>query len=81
MCKSTLGCTHYAYSYKNNGICQMRKGRVTKSDAFPSSHNDFCGIINDTRPMFQSGRSSRWDCCKVVYNFYLRISMIITRIL
>lgn len=42
-CGKTSGCTHYTW---NDGVCYMKKGSVTKSDAVLSHPNMVCGILH-----------------------------------
>ena len=45
-CQSTPGCTHFTWSNYNGGTCWMKKGAVSKSDAFASSNQGkVCGIV------------------------------------
>ena len=45
-CAHTTGCTHFTWTTYNGGTCWMKKGLVSKSDAF--STNDVtmvCGVV------------------------------------
>ena len=44
-CEKTPNCTHYSWTLKNNGTCYMKRGNVSKSDAFYTSEYMVCGII------------------------------------
>jgi len=45
-CRSTGGCTHYAWTQYNGGTCWMKSGSVSKSDAVVSSEpGAVCGFL------------------------------------
>ncbi|CAF1157081.1 unnamed protein product [Rotaria sordida] len=46
ICAQTQECTHYSWTNLNGGTCWMKKGKISRDDAFFT--NDplmFCGII------------------------------------
>ena len=44
-CLATSGCTHYTWTSSNGGTCWMKKGLVTKADAFYVTNSDYvCGV-------------------------------------
>jgi len=44
-CSQTLGCTHFTWTTYNGGTCWMKKGSVSKNDAFLTNDRSMvCGI-------------------------------------
>ncbi|CAF3678835.1 unnamed protein product [Rotaria sp. Silwood1] len=49
-CLQTKGCTHYTWTTLNGGTCWMKKGNISKADAFPTNDTTMvCGINKDGR--------------------------------
>ena len=45
ICEKTVGCTHYTWDTQRGGRCWLKKGPVTKADAFEvSDHLKICGL-------------------------------------
>ncbi len=45
MCVKTSGCSHFTWTVYNNGTCWMKKGTVSKDDAFDTNdRNMICGV-------------------------------------
>jgi hypothetical protein len=66
-CAQTAGCTHFTWTTYNGGTCWMKKGSVSKSDAFfTNDHSMVCGVIHPgSKSDGVAGRATRfWDCCK-----------------
>ena len=57
-CSFTNFCTHFTWSFHNNGTCWMKKGTVLKFDAVESSEETtICGIVinnNKNIPLIQT---------------------------
>ena len=45
ICEKTSGCTHYTWSLFNDGTCWMKKGSVSKNDAFYTKEHTVCGVV------------------------------------
>jgi hypothetical protein len=44
-CASTPECTHFIWTKRNGGTCWMKKGSVSKSNAFPTNDGSMvCGV-------------------------------------
>jgi hypothetical protein len=42
-----LGCTHFTWTRYDGGTCWMKKGAVSKSDAFDTDdRSSVCGVVN-----------------------------------
>ena len=47
-CERTSGCTHFTWTQYNGGTCWMKRGSVTKNDAFSTGDSTMvCGVLND----------------------------------
>ncbi|CAF1247537.1 unnamed protein product [Rotaria sordida] len=47
-CLQTKECTHYTWTTSNGGTCRMKKGTVSKDDAFPTNDTTMvCGVNKD----------------------------------
>ncbi|CAF3173251.1 unnamed protein product [Rotaria sp. Silwood2] len=47
-CLQTKECTHYTWTTLNGGTCWMKKGNVSKADAFPTNDTTMvCGVNKD----------------------------------
>ena len=74
LCLKIDGCTHFAWTLIDNGICWMKKGNVSQSDAFPTGNDTMiCGIVNvtqkESRISTDKGTTAAyWDCCKSACN-------------
>ena len=52
-CVNTPGCTHFAWNPYDGGMCWMKSGPVTKSDAVFNGNNEvICGIISSKNDFF-----------------------------
>jgi len=50
-CERTPDCSHYSWNTKNSGTCSMKKGFVTKSNAFYNGDTtSICGVCNSFVP-------------------------------
>ncbi|CAF0897257.1 unnamed protein product [Adineta steineri] len=48
-CAQTPKCTHFTWTRANNGTCWMKKGTVSKNDAFSTYDASMvCGILSDS---------------------------------
>jgi hypothetical protein len=46
LCVKTRSCTHFTWTTYNGGTCWMKKGTVSKYDAFNTDDNTMvCGIV------------------------------------
>ena len=46
-CVSTSGCTHFTWTTYNGGTCWMKKGSVSKSNAFDTGDRTMvCGVVS-----------------------------------
>ncbi|RNA20199.1 glycosyl hydrolase family 16, partial [Brachionus plicatilis] len=58
-CSQTPGCTHFVWTTYNGGTCWMKKGSVSKSNAyFVSDKSQVCGVLansNNQPPVSSSG--------------------------
>jgi hypothetical protein len=60
-CTKTLGCTHFTWTEFNGGTCWMKKGPVSKNEAFPTNDSSMiCGVINVCLPG-NIGSTLPWD--------------------
>lgn len=70
LCVRIAGCTHFTWTTYNNDTCWMKKGNVSRNDAFASNDQTMiCGIVNSTLkksqiPANKGTVSAFWDCCK-----------------
>ncbi|CAF0789787.1 unnamed protein product [Rotaria sordida] len=47
----TQGCTHFIWTQWNGGTCWMKKGPVSKADAFPTDDPHMvCGVNSESQP-------------------------------
>ncbi|CAF4736191.1 unnamed protein product, partial [Rotaria sp. Silwood2] len=50
-CAETQGCTHFTWTQWNGGTCWMKKGSVSKANAFPTNDPHMvCGVISEPQP-------------------------------
>ena len=46
-CVSTSGCTHFTWTTYNGGTCWMKKGPISKSNAFDTGNKTMvCGVVS-----------------------------------
>ena len=53
-CVQTSGCTHFSWNSYEGGTCWMKKGLVSKSDAFYKA-NTVCGLVSTPGPLPSNG--------------------------
>ncbi|CAF2065357.1 unnamed protein product [Rotaria magnacalcarata] len=59
-CENTFGCTHFTWTEHFGSICWMKKGLVSKNDAFQTGYDStLCGMVNDYS-LENTGSSLRW---------------------
>ncbi|OWA52637.1 Endoglucanase-5 [Hypsibius exemplaris] len=69
-CAATQGCTHFTWTRHNGGTCFMKRGPVSKANAFSTSdQSKVCGVIHESTSSPSGGRmvgktTRYWDCCK-----------------
>ena len=66
-CAETSECTHFTWTKHDGGTCWMKKGSVSKDNAFETQDGSMvCGVIDSDPPSSAvAGRTTRyWDCCK-----------------
>lgn len=44
-CNQLRNCTHFNY-FRNNKLCSLKSGNVTKDDAVYTNSNNYCGIMS-----------------------------------
>ncbi|CAF3775335.1 unnamed protein product [Rotaria sp. Silwood1] len=50
-CAATAGCTHFTWTQWNGGTCWMKKGSVSKADAFQTNDPSMvCGVTQESQP-------------------------------
>ncbi|CAM4965597.1 unnamed protein product, partial [Rotaria socialis] len=60
-CEETFECTHFTWTKHYSGTCWMKKGLVSKNDAFQTNDSTtMCGLTNDCRSGSTSS-SIRWN--------------------
>ncbi|CAF1003860.1 unnamed protein product [Adineta steineri] len=56
-CAATPGCTHFTWTNYKRGTCWMKKGSISKSDAFEShGRNKICGVVQN-----EGGHGINWN--------------------
>jgi hypothetical protein len=65
-----IGCTHYTWTSYNGGTCLMKKGSVSKSDAFYVAKPDYvCGVNPSSGGSIRFGIFANRQFSKKLCNF------------